>query len=108
MIIYRNGFKCFIIPLGITIRFPYFNGHSYVEYAPIPFNNIINTIVMTFRTTRDNGLLLYAGHQTHRDFILIRIVNGVVEFRFNAGAETVSIRTLERVNSGALMTIVAA
>ena len=93
--------------IGITIHFPFFNGHSYVEYAAIPFNNVINTIVLTFRTTSSNGMLLYAGHQTYRDFILLRVANGVLEFTFNAGAETVSMTTSERVDTGVLTTIIA-
>ena len=103
----QNCDTFFMFSLGITIHFPYFNGHSYVEYASIPFNNIINTIVLTFRTTSSSGLLLYAGHQTFRDFILLRIVNGLVEFRFNAGAETISIIAAEKVDTGMPMMIVA-
>eukprot|EP00795_Rhopilema_esculentum_P008087 gene8087-14003_t len=92
---------------GITIHFPYFNGHSFVEYAPIRFNEVVNTIVMTFRTTNSNGVLLYAGHQTYIDFILIRIVNGYVEFRFDAGAGVVTITSQSRVDNGNLVTIKA-
>ena len=62
---------------------------------------------MTFRTTNSNGVLLYAGHQTYIDFILIRIVNGYVEFRFDAGAGVVIITSQSRVDNGNLVTIKA-
>eukprot|EP00794_Sanderia_malayensis_P011918 gene11918-13152_t len=92
---------------GITIHFPLFNGHSYASYAAIPFLNVINTIVMTFRATSTNGLLLYAGHQTYKDFILLRVIDGFLEFRFEAGAEVISIRSQTAVNTGSLVTLVA-
>ena len=78
-----------------------------MEYAPIKYTDVINTIVLTFRTTNKEGLLLYAGHNTYKDFIVLRVVDGHLEFRFDAGAEAISIRSLERVDGGNLITAVA-
>ena len=98
--------KLFSLP-GITIHFPLFNGYSYATYASIPYTNVINTIVMTFRTTKTDGLLLYAGHTTFKDFLMLRVVGGFVEFRFDAGAEVVFIRSSQRVDAGNLVTVIA-
>ena len=93
--------------LGLTIHFPLFNGYSYVVYRPIAFTDVVNTIVMTFRTTEKNGLLVYAGHSTYKDFVQLLVIDGFLEYRFDAGAEMISLRSQQTVNSGSLHTVIA-
>lgn len=60
---------------------PQFGGNSFLEYDTINAYSSV-TIDMQFKSSDAEGLLLYNGQMSGRDFISHTIIDGYVEFRF--------------------------
>ncbi|XP_077972422.1 agrin-like isoform X3 [Styela clava] len=78
---------------------PQFGGSSYMEFKKMSAYSAA-TIHMTFKSVDSEGLLLYNGQNTGRDFISLAIIGGYVEFRFDTGSGPLSLRSNIQVNDG--------
>ncbi|XP_072282510.1 agrin isoform X1 [Pyxicephalus adspersus] len=66
---------------------PGFGGKSYLAFKMMKAYHTVR-IAMEFRSSEQNGLLLYNGQIRGKDFISLAVVNGFVELRFNTGSGT--------------------
>ena len=110
---YKTKFKVLLLKLfifsslaGVKIQYPRFNGHTYIEYSGLKLNETSNSVIIKFHTQSLNGLLSYANHSTHKDFIMILLVNGTAEVRLSAGGGVIVINSKSYVNTGKDITIV--
>ena len=62
--------------------------------------------MITFKTNATEGLLFFSSHKHYRDFIQLRVAQGLLEFRFDAGDGPVYIRSSGQVNTGEKVTAV--
>ncbi|KAG8434439.1 hypothetical protein GDO86_012708 [Hymenochirus boettgeri] len=72
---------------NIKYFIPGFGGRSYLAFKMMKAYHTVR-IAMEFRSSEQNGLLLYNGQTSGRDFISLAVVNGFVELRFNTGSGT--------------------
>ncbi|XP_041425259.1 agrin isoform X3 [Xenopus laevis] len=72
-----------------TIKYfiPGFGGKSYLAFKMMKAYHTVR-IAMEFRSSEQNGLLLYNGQSLGKDFISLAVINGFVELRFNTGSGT--------------------
>ncbi|XP_067885249.1 pikachurin isoform X2 [Heterodontus francisci] len=105
---HHNAFEC-DCPLGFdgllcqkaiteAIEIPQFIGRSYLTYDHPNFLKRVSgtrsNIFMRFKTTADDGLLLWRGDSTMRlnsDFISLGLQDGALVFSYNLGSGTVAI-----------------
>ncbi|XP_078071334.1 pikachurin isoform X2 [Mustelus asterias] len=105
---HHDAFEC-DCPLGFdglrcqraiteSIEIPQFIGRSYLTYDHPNFLKRISgtrsNIFMRFKTTADDGLLLWRGDSTMRlnsDFISLGLQDGALVFSYNLGSGTASI-----------------
>ena len=73
----------------MNISTPSFNRTSVLMYPSLTESFAFTRLVVEFRPTASNGLLLYNGGQ---DFIALGLRDGVPEFRYNLGSGTAIIR----------------
>lgn len=66
---------------------PGFGSKSYLAFKMMKAYHTVR-IAMEFRSSEQNGLLLYNGQIRGKDFISLAVVNGFVELRFNTGSGT--------------------
>ncbi|KAM4651283.1 agrin isoform 2-T2 [Discoglossus pictus] len=66
---------------------PGFGGKSYLAFKMMKAYHTVR-IAMEFRSSEQNGLLLYNGQIRGKDFISLAVSNGFVELRFNTGSGT--------------------
>ena len=97
---YPSSFLFFSTLAGVKMQYPRFNGHTYIEYSGLELNKISNSVIIKFHTQSLNGLLSYANHSTHKDFIMILLVNGPAEVRLNAGGTVININSKSYVSTG--------
>ncbi|XP_063292084.1 agrin isoform X1 [Pelobates fuscus] len=72
---------------NIKYFIPGFGGKSYLAFKMMKAYHTVR-IAMEFRSSEQNGLLLYNGQIRGKDFISLAVVNGFVELRFNTGSGT--------------------
>ncbi|XP_060690334.1 pikachurin isoform X1 [Hemiscyllium ocellatum] len=105
---HHSAFEC-DCPLGFdglqcqkaitdAIEIPHFIGRSYLTYDHPNFLKRVSgtrsNIFMRFKTTTDDGLLLWRGDSTMRinsDFISLGLQDGALVFSYNLGSGTVAI-----------------
>ncbi|KAM5140325.1 agrin [Mantella aurantiaca] len=66
---------------------PGFGGKSYLAFKMMKAYHTVR-IALEFRSSEQNGLLLYNGQIRGKDFISLAVVSGFVELRFNTGSGT--------------------
>ncbi|KAG1699824.1 Pikachurin [Nymphon striatum] len=113
----QNGGQCVVsspddalclCPLGYTgkycqqkihIEVPHFNGSSYLKYPGLASTVLSFTeITLVFKPQKPDGVILYNGYKPNSgDFIVINLVDGFVEFRFDLGSGTASLRSKQKV-----------
>ncbi|XP_053546438.1 agrin isoform X2 [Bombina bombina] len=72
---------------NIKYFIPGFGGKSYLAFKMMKAYHTVR-IAMEFRSSEQNGLLLYNGQIRGKDFISLAVVNSFVELRFNTGSGT--------------------
>ncbi|KAK7495830.1 hypothetical protein BaRGS_00012820, partial [Batillaria attramentaria] len=86
----------------VEIRFPRFRGTGYLALPVLRDAYKEFAVAVEFRPEAKNGLLLFSAEfeDARKDFFSIALVNGFVEFRFDCGTGTASVRTPVEVNVG--------
>ncbi|XP_078614895.1 agrin-like isoform X22 [Branchiostoma floridae x Branchiostoma japonicum] len=64
---------------------PAFGGDSYIAFKTIKVF-LSGTIMLDFRYTGKDGLLVYNGQKSGKDFISLAIVNGKLQFQYDLGS----------------------
>uniref|UniRef100_A0A672U6H2 Pikachurin n=1 Tax=Strigops habroptila TaxID=2489341 RepID=A0A672U6H2_STRHB len=99
------GFKGHHCEEALTLAIPQFN-ESLRSFASTPWplepQNYLSFMEfeMTFRPDLETGVLLYSYDTDSKDFLSINMVAGYVEFRFDCGSGTATIRSEEPVSLG--------
>uniref|UniRef100_A0A2S2NPU2 Pikachurin n=1 Tax=Schizaphis graminum TaxID=13262 RepID=A0A2S2NPU2_SCHGA len=106
-----NSSLC-LCPLGYTgdlcetildLQVPSFNGSSYLRHPALDDSALSwLDLDIVFKTQSIDGLILYEGYQKYgsADFISVYMIDGHVEFTFDLGTGTVSLRSPWSVSLG--------
>lgn len=84
--------------LEVDVVVPYFNGHSWLQFAGLRRAVLTFTEVdVVFKPVRPDGLILYNGYSADRsgDFISLALKDAYVEYLFNLGTGPAIIRLID-------------
>ncbi|WAR24784.1 LAMA-like protein [Mya arenaria] len=82
---------------------------SRLEYESLPsLLRIRGVITLDFKTSAENGVLLYFADTKHIDFISITLQNGMLRFAFDCGSGSGEIISEGKVNDGKWHSVTAA
>uniref|UniRef100_A0A673I3A5 Basement membrane-specific heparan sulfate proteoglycan core protein-like n=1 Tax=Sinocyclocheilus rhinocerous TaxID=307959 RepID=A0A673I3A5_9TELE len=103
----KSGNKCMD---GILVTTPLFDGdESYIAYPPL--TNIHNDlrIEMEFKPMDSDGLMFFSGGKKMKveDFVMLSMMDGHVEFRYELGTGPAVLRSQEPVSLGQWHRVVA-
>jgi len=79
----------------VDINLPSFSGQSYLQYFGLGRSLLtFANIVLVFKATDPDGLILYNGYDTDGsgDFISLALRNGTLEYRFDLGTGPAIVR----------------
>ncbi|XP_048508165.1 basement membrane-specific heparan sulfate proteoglycan core protein isoform X9 [Athalia rosae] len=80
---------------------------SYMAFPPLPDASLRFNIEVSFKPENDDGVILYNGQsrQDDGDFLVLSLVRGYPEFRFNVGSRPAIIRAQKPITLGKWHTI---
>ncbi|KAL0278979.1 UNVERIFIED_CONTAM: hypothetical protein PYX00_000637 [Menopon gallinae] len=97
------GFTGDLCQTRVDLQVPSFNGSSYLRYPGLG-SSVLSwlDIQVTLKPTAEDGIILYNGHRTDGvgDFMAIYILGGHLEFTFDLGTGSVTIRLEKPVSMG--------
>lgn len=97
------GFSGDLCEIRVDLQVPAFNGSSHLRYRGLGEDALTwLDVEVILKPTAADGLLLYNGHRTDGigDFMALYLSEGFVEFSFDLGTGSTTVKSQERISMG--------
>lgn len=97
------GFSGDLCEIRVDLQVPAFNGSSHLRYRGLGEDALTwLDVEVILKPTAADGLLLYNGHRTDGigDFMALYLSEGFVEFSFDLGTGSATVKSQERISMG--------